>query len=273
MRKIIIAVAPVALDVYEKVDSVLSPEEIANDVLASYNNGASMVHLHVRDKQGRPTEDLTEFKRTLDFIRKGCDIIIQGSTGGVSDLSLEDRCVSLTDDRVEMGSLNMGSVNLGESGYVNTFSDIRFWAKRMEEKGVVPELEIFEPGMINNVKILADEGILKPPFIFGFSTGFKGAVPGTTRNVQFLADSIPQGSPWGCVQHGMKDLSLLAASVAMGASVVRVGFEDSVYYAPGKVGKNNAILVEKVATVIKDMGFEIATAVEARKMLGIKPLT
>jgi len=272
MRKVIIGVAPVALNVYEKVDSVLSPEEVANDVIASYNNGASMVHLHVRDKHGRPTEDLTEFKKTLDLIRKGCDIIIQGSTGGVSDLTLEERCVSLNDDRVEMGSLNMGSVNLGESGYVNTLSDIRFWAKRMEERGVVPELEIFEPGMINNVKLLAEEGILKPPFIFGFSIGFKGALPANTRNLQFLADSIPQGSPWGCVHHGMKDLSILAAAVAMGASVVRVGFEDSVYYAPGKVGKNNAILVEKAATIIRDMGFEIATAVEAREILGLKQL-
>jgi 3-keto-5-aminohexanoate cleavage enzyme len=270
MRKIIISVAPVALDISEKIESVLSPEEIANDVVASYNNGASIVHLHVRDKYGRPTNELGEFIRTLDLIRKECDIIIQGSTGGVSDLSLEERCVSLNDDRVEMGSLNMGSVNLGESGYINTLSDIRFWAKRMEEKGIVPELEIFEPGMINNVMLLAEEGVLKPPFTFGFCNGFKGTMSANTRNLQFLAESIPRDSQWGYVQHGMKDLSLLAAAIAMGASIVRVGFEDSIYYAPEKVGKTNAVLVEKIATLIKDMGFEVATVAEAREMLGLK---
>jgi 3-keto-5-aminohexanoate cleavage enzyme len=270
MRKIIIAVAPVALDVAEKIDSVLSPEEIADDVIASYKNGASLVHLHVRDKHGRPTEDLREFGRTLDLIKKDCDIIVQGSTGGVSHLSLEERCVSLNDDRVEMGSLNMGSVNLGEDGYINKLSDIRFWANRMEEKGIVPELEIFEPGMINNVLLLAEEGVLKPPFIFGFCNGFKGTLQANTHNLQFLADSIPAGSPWGYAQHGMKDLSFLAAAIAMGAAAVRVGFEDSVYYAPGKVGKANAILVEKIATLIRDMGFEVASASESRELLGIK---
>ncbi len=270
MRKIIIAVAPVALDVSEKVDSILSPEEIANDVIASYRNGASLVHLHVRDKYGRPTEDLKEFTRTLDLIREGCDIIIQGSTGGVSDLSLEDRCVSLNDERVEMGSLNMGSVNLGENEYINKLSDIRFWARRMEERGIVPELEIFEPGMIDNVLLLAEEGVLKPPFIFGISNGFKGTLQANTRNLQFLADSIPAGAPWGYVHHGMKNMSLPAAAIAMGASVIRVGFEDSVYYAPGKIGKTNAVLVEKAATLIRDMGFEAATASESRELLGIR---
>lgn len=269
MRKIIVAVAPVALDASEHIKNPLTPEKIADEIIAATQAGASMVHLHVRDSEGNPTEELTEFSRTLSLIRKGSDIIIQGSTGGMSTLSLEQRCVSLNDPLVEVASLNMGSTNFDESVYINTLPDIRYWVARMKEKKIHPELEVFEGGMINNVLILAKEGLLNPPFTFNFALGVRGALPADAYNLHFLKGMLPADSIWGLMHHGMTDFSLLVASVAMGASIVRVGFEDSFYYAPGKIASTNTQLVEKVTSLLKDLGFEIATPAEARKILGL----
>jgi 3-keto-5-aminohexanoate cleavage enzyme len=130
--KIIVAVAPVGKNIQPPaVNPTSAQEETARDVIACANAGASLVHLHVRDTHGELTGDLTEFSATLDLIRQSSDIVIQGSTGGLSSLTLDERCVALNDSRVEMASLNMGSVNFGENVYINTLPDIRYWARRM----------------------------------------------------------------------------------------------------------------------------------------------
>src|SRR5512134_2420782 len=130
-RKVIVAVAPVGRSVELPSLNPLTPEEVANQVTGCAKAGASMVHLHVRDKEGKQTEKLEEFSKTLDLIRQKSDIVIQGSTGGLSTLTLEERCVSLNDPKVEVASLNMGSVNFGEDVYINRMPDIRYWARRM----------------------------------------------------------------------------------------------------------------------------------------------
>jgi 3-keto-5-aminohexanoate cleavage enzyme len=111
MRKIIVTIAPVAGKTPEAVVVPLDPSEIANDVISSAEAGAGMVHLHVRDKEGQISEDLSIFSKTLDYIREKSDIVIQGSTGGFSSLSREEKCMAINDTRVEVASLNMGSVN------------------------------------------------------------------------------------------------------------------------------------------------------------------
>jgi 3-keto-5-aminohexanoate cleavage enzyme len=271
-RKIIVAVAPVGKEIKPPSVNPLTPEEVAQAVIACSRAGASFVHLHVRDPNGNQTEELIHFSRTLDLIRDSSDIIIQGSTGGLSSLSLEERCVALNDPRVEVASLNMGSVNFGEDVYINRLPDIRYWAHRMQETNVIPELEIFEAGMLTAVTKLVEEKVLKPPFTYGFPLGFHYALPADPNSLFFLKSSLPVKAPWGVVHESMQDFSLLATALGMGAAAVRVGFEDSVYYAPGKAVVTNVELVEKIVSLIHQIGYEVATASEARDLLGLKQL-
>ena len=269
-RKIIVAVAPVGKDIERPSINPLTPEDVAREVIDCTHAGASFVHLHVRDDKGNQTEELTQFSRTLDLIRDASDIIIQGSTGGLSELSLEERCVALNDPRVEVASLNMGSVNFGEEVYINRLPDIRYWARRMEETNVVPELEIFEAGMLTAVAKLVEEKVLKPPLAVGFCLGFHWALPADPNSLFFLKSSLTEPASWGVVHESMQDFSLLATAIGMGAAAIRVGFEDSVYYAPGKAAATNVMLVEKIVSLVHQIGYEVATPTEARELLGLE---
>ena len=128
-RKIIVAVAPTGKKTEPPSVNPLTSEDVAHQVITCEKAGASMVHMHVRDSKGEQTEDLTDFSATLDLIRQSSDIVIQGSTGGLTDLTLEQRCVALDDPRVETASLNMGSINFDEDVYVNRVPDIRYWGR------------------------------------------------------------------------------------------------------------------------------------------------
>ncbi|MBQ5620731.1 MAG: 3-keto-5-aminohexanoate cleavage protein [Alistipes sp.] len=276
-RKIVVTVAPVChvgKPVPEGSKNPLTPEEIAADVAACAKAGASMVHLHVRDLTGEQTFDMTQFSRTLDLIREQSDIVIQGSTGGLSTLSLEDRSVCLSEPRVEVASLNMGSVNFGESVYINTLPEIRYWAGRMREEKVVPEMEIFDLSMVETCSKLADEGVLDRPMSYNFclGTGTASNLSDTPRNLQFMTALMEPDGHWGLNNDSMKDLHFLGLAIAMGASVVRVGFEDSFYYEEGKTAPTNAFLVEKLVELVRALGCEPATPEEAREILGIKKL-
>ena len=276
-RKIVVTVAPVChvgKPVPEGSKNPLTPEEIAADVAACAKAGASMVHLHVRDLTGEQTFDMTQFSRTLDLIREQSDIVIQGSTGGLSTLSLEDRSVCLSEPRVEVASLNMGSVNFGESVYINTLPEIRYWAGRMREEKVVPEMEIFDLSMVETCSKLADEGVLDRPMSYNFclGTGTASNLSDTPRNLQYMTSLMEPDGHWGLNNDSMKDLHFLGLAIAMGASVVRVGFEDSFYYEEGKTAPTNAFLVEKLVELVRALGCEPATPEEAREILGIKKL-
>jgi len=269
-RKIIVAVAPTGKNMEPPSINPLTPEDVAQQVIACEKAGASMVHMHVRDKNGEQTEDLTDFSATLDLIRRSSDIVIQGSTGGLTDLSLEQRCVALDDSRVETASLNMGTINFDEDVYVNRVPDIRYWAGRMAETRVAPELEIFAAGMLPAYMKLVEEGVLKPPYSIGFCLGVRWALPANPETLFFMKTLLPEKDvPWGVIHAGMQDLALLATAIGMGASVVRVGFEDSAFFAPGKAARTNAELVERMVSLVHQIGYEVANCQEAREILGI----
>lgn len=274
MRKIIVTVAPVChvgKEIPAECKNPLTPEEITEDVFNCYKAGACQVHLHTRDLKGNPTFELDVFQQTINMIREKTDMIIQGSTGGLSTLSLEERCVSLNVPEVEVASLNMGSVNFAETVYINTNPELRYWAKRQQEADVVPEMELFDLSHVECCTRLADEGVIRRPLHYNYCVG-PGAssnLSATGRNLALLNALAEQGTSWGVNHDSMKDFSILACAIGMGANAVRVGFEDSFYYAPGKRAHTNAELVERLVALIRMMGCEPATPAEAREMLRI----
>jgi 3-keto-5-aminohexanoate cleavage enzyme len=268
-RRIIIAAAPVGRSVQPPAVNPLTPKQVADEVIRCARAGASMVHLHVRDAGGVQTEDLGAYAETLERIRRSSDIVIQGSTGGLTTLTLEQRCVALNDPRTEVASLNMGSVNFGEDVYINRLPDIRYWAGRMRQTRTVPELEIFDSGMLPAARALVAEGAIRPPYSICFCLGFRWTLAPDPRSLFFMASLLEEAVPWGVIHDGMRDLSLLATAIGLGASLVRVGFEDSTFWAPERPVKRNAELVQKLADLVRLLGHEVATPSEARKILGI----
>ena len=276
-RKIIVTVAPVChvgKEIPPECKNPLSPEEIAEDTVNCFREGACEVHLHTRDLEGNQTFDLDVFSDTIRLIRKETDMIIQGSTGGLSSLTLAERCVCLQVPEVEVASLNMGSVNFGETVYINTLPDIRYWAAEMEKHQVVPEMELFDLSMVETCTRLADEGVLKRPLHYNCCAG-KGTssnLSATARNLCYLSELREPGTSWGITHDQMDDFSMLACAIGMGASAVRIGFEDSFYHAPGQRAACNAELVRRLVQLIRAMGCEPATPEEARLMQGIPSL-
>lgn len=245
----------------------LTPEGIAAEVVRACQAGANVAHLHVWDEQGQPTMELPAFERTLRLIRAGCDIIIEGSTGGINTLSAAQRCVSLQAD-VEMASLNPGSVNYDQGVYVNSPQDIQYWASEMHRRQIKPDIAIFETGMITNSLALAQAGLIAPPYLFGFVLGQKGAMAATPKNLLFLSESLPVGANWGVIGHSGNDLWTSTMAMTMGGHA-RAGFEDNPFYRPGEPAQSNAQLIERLVRIARELGREPAEPAEARRMLGL----
>jgi 3-keto-5-aminohexanoate cleavage enzyme len=245
----------------------LSPEGIAAEVVRAYNAGACLVHLHVWDEAGQPTTDLAAFERTIALIREQCDIIIEGSTGGVNTLTPAERSVSLNTD-IELASLNPGSVNYDQGVYVNSPQDIDYWVKTMHRRGIKPDTAIFEAGMIANTVRYIEQGLIAPPYLFGFVVGQTGAMPATPKHVLFVSELLPGNSVWTAVGHGGHDLRMAVLAMTLGGHV-RAGFEDNPYYRPGEVATSNAQLIERLVRIATEIGREIASPAEARELLGL----
>lgn len=270
MTKVAITIAPLAQSYYDDVDFFPTPERLAQEIYECCREGASVVHLHVIDEQGNATVDTSNFQKTVRIIRAKCNIIIQGSTGGVSDLTRDQRSVSVEVPQVETGSLNMGSCNVGEQAYINTPDDVEYWAEKMHRNNVLPEMTFFEPGMMTMINRLLDKGLVEHPFVVNLALGFPGTLPATPENIMFMVRQLPENSVWTLTPHHATDYSLHALSVALGGNV-RVGFEDSMYLAPGRKASNNIELVAKAREIIEQLGRTVASPAETRQMYRIAP--
>lgn len=265
MRKVIISVAPTSA-----LSKSIDPQALAKEVIACAKAGAGMVHMHVRDKYGNLTDDISLYKETVEAIRKESDIVIQASTGGVSNMNIEQRCQPLYYDKVETASLNVGSVNLGEAVYQNPIGDVRYCVQKIKENNKYPEIEVFEIGMIQTVLELDQEFNLPKPLMFDIVLGHKGEAPATIEALISMRKFIPKDALWGFTHAYRRDYTLMAAAIAMGASLVRIGFEDSNYYDENTFAKSNVELVERVAHLIRAIGLEVATPTDVRNMFRLR---
>lgn len=246
-------------------------EEIANEAYGAYKAGASIIHLHVRYDDGTPTQDVERFRECFEAIRAKCpDVIIQPSTGGAVGMSNDERLQPIT-LMPEMATLDCGTCNFGGNDiFVNTENMIKDFGEKMIARGIKPEVEVFDKGMIDMANRLCKKGYIKAPMHFDFVMGVNGGISGEPRDLIFMKESIPQGSTWTVAGVGRYEFPMAVMGILMGGHV-RVGFEDNVYLSKGVLAKSNAELVEKVVRLAKEFGREIATPDEAREILGLAP--
>ena len=246
-------------------------EEIANEAYGAYKAGASIIHLHVRYDDGTPTQDVERFRECFEAIRAKCpDVIIQPSTGGAVGMSNDERLQPIT-LMPEMATLDCGTCNFGgDDIFVNTENMIKDFGEKMIARGIKPEVEVFDKGMIDMANRLCKKGYIKAPMHFDFVMGVNGGISGEPRDLIFMKESIQQGSTWTVAGVGRYEFPMAVMGILMGGHV-RVGFEDNVYLSKGVLAKSNAELVEKVVRLAKEFGREIATPDEAREILGLAP--
>ncbi len=244
-------------------------EEIARESKSAYDAGAAIIHLHVREDDGTPTQSAKRFAQCMEAIRKKCpDVIIQPSTGGAVGMTDEERLQPLALNP-EMATLDCGTCNFGgDDIFVNTENTIINFARRMSEKGVKPECEVFDKGMVDMALRLAAKNIIPSPLHFNFVMGVNGGIAATHTNLLFLVNSLPSDATFTVSGTGRSQLSMAAMSVLLGGHV-RVGFEDNVYLSKGVLLKSNGEMVEKIVRIARELGRDIASPDEARKILGI----
>ncbi|MCX7958340.1 MAG: 3-keto-5-aminohexanoate cleavage protein, partial [Deltaproteobacteria bacterium] len=230
--------------------------------------GASMIHLHVRKEDGTPTQDKEVYRRAIEEIRKRTDIIIQVSTGGAVWMTADERAQPL-ELNPQMASLTVGTCNFGDEVFSNPFPLIKRLAQIMKEREIVPEIEIFDVGFLDNVRLLIKQGVLTPPLHFDFVMGVPGAMGADEALLAFLISRLPEGSTWSVAGVGRYEFAMAELAIRKGGHV-RVGLEDNIYIEKGVLAKGNAELVNKVVLMAKEMNRPLATLQEAKNILRLK---
>lgn len=270
MEKLIITVAIDGAEVTKEQQPNLpiTPDEIADAAFECFRAGASIIHVHARDKDGNPTQDYEVYKEIKEKIEAKCNVIVQPSTGGAVWHSAEER-LQPVDLKPEMATLSAGTCNFGPDIFVNTQENMEKFAAKMLENGVKPEIEVFERGMIDNAIRLNKKGLLKSPIHFDFVLGIPGACPATPEDLIHMLRCIPADSTWTVAGIGRHQTKMATMAILLGGHV-RIGFEDNIYYKKGVLATSNTQLVKRVTRLAEELDREIATPDEAREILGIK---
>ncbi|MBL8790480.1 MAG: 3-keto-5-aminohexanoate cleavage protein [Rhizobiales bacterium] len=277
----------------------VTPDEIAEQSIAAAKAGASIIHLHARDpKDGRPTPDPDVFMQFLPRIKQNCDAVINITTGGGSNMTVDQRMAAPLVARPEMCSLNMGSMNFGIFGladrykswkhdweepflrgtdnfiFRNTFGDIARILKDLgEAHGTRFEHECYDVGHLYTLAHFVDRGLVKPPFFVQMIFGILGGIGADMRNLMFMketADKLFGNSyRWSVLAAGKNQMAFCTQAAMMGGNV-RVGLEDSLWLGKGQLATSNADQVAKIRRIIEELGLDVATPAEAREMLALK---
>jgi len=296
--KLIVSVCPVGSWVTKEVNPnvPIQPEEIAEEVSRCENAGASIVHIHARDKAGNATTDQKVFAEIDDRIRaKGSAIIIQHSISpGRSPRTAAKSLVSYGPESVVFGQADMGlealggraemaSMDIGVAVHTGSTERVTLWTRNFLDtiadmlltKGIKPELEIFNDGGMVEVSELIAKGLLQKPYWIGFCFGLhrtsQNRMPFTPKHMMHLVDQLPEDAFFTACAVGPDETPAAVLSIILGGHC-RVGFEDNPYYSRGVKAQSNAQLVERIVRIGRDIGRKIASPDEARELLGIPPL-
>ena len=264
------------------------PDEIVQSAYDCYNAGAAVHHIHARDPKGHPTADLRYYGEIVSRVKAKCPKMITQVGNGIGSkrlpdghtthFTLEERMALLNvQPHPDQLTVNCGTFTFG--GKPPSWDDFLFvndqtfnteFVKGCVARGVSMECECYDLSHIANVLELVQWGVMPTPIHFSFVLGVRGTIPATPMNMLQMLDALPDGSSWQVVTIGRFTLPLGTMALALGGNI-RVGLEDNVYYLPGELVKSNAQLVERAVRLARELGREIATPEEARKMLHLSP--
>ena len=272
MEKLIITAAICGAEVTKEQNPAVpyTIEEMVREAKSAYEAGAAVVHVHVREDDGTPTQSKERFKLCMDAIRKEIpDVILIPSPGGAVGMTAEAR-LQPTELFPEMATLDCGTCNFGDEVFENTMPMMRSFGKRMIDNNIKPEYECFEMGHLDTILRMAAKGEVPGfPMQINFVLGVPGCAPATVENLVWLVRNVPAGCTWTATGIGRNAFTLAAPAIVMGGHV-RVGFEDNLYISKGVLAKSNGELVQKVVRLATELGREIATPAEARKILNLQ---
>jgi len=254
----------------------VSPSEIAEDVHRALEAGITMVHLHARDDEtGKPAWQPEIYGRIIEKIRAfSTELILCVSLSGRNIRELEKRAAPLELDgalKPDMGSLTLSSTNFNREASVNAPETIQALASIMRERGILPELEAFDVGMINYAKYLARKGLLGPPHYFNLLLGNIACAQPDLLHLGLMVRDLPENSYWSVAGIGGAQLMMNSMSIAAGGGV-RVGLEDNIWFDPARTRlARNIDLVRRVHTLVEANGRRVMRPAELRTRLGLKP--
>lgn len=243
----------------------ITAQEIADEAARCREAGAAVIHLHVRNDDGTPTQSRERFAEAIDRIRAKTDCILQVSTGGAIGMSIDERAQPLS-CRPEMATLNCGTLNFGDDVFVNTRPQIRDLAARLRASGAVAELECYEVGHLEEALLLAEKDLITKPLHFQFVMGVPGGIGANESNLRYLVSRVPEGATWAVAGVGRYQQPLTELAMQLGGHA-RVGLEDNIYLSKGVLSEGSAPLVARARDYALRIGRTPVSPSRAREIL------
>jgi 3-keto-5-aminohexanoate cleavage enzyme len=254
-------------------------KETIESAVAAYKAGAAIVHIHVRDEEGTPSNDPKLFIPVFEGIREKCPVLVNFSTAIRPGLQPEERIVVVSQGKPDMASLNCGTMDFAlanwETGKVmvgfifdNTFDTMVMFNEKMKEVGCKPELEVYDNAMVDNILLLRKQGIFQEPFHFQFVFGVAGGIKLDPMSFVDFYTRIPRDATWSACGVGPNSFKSVYLGSIFGGHV-RCGLEDNLYISGKTLAKGNWELVEKAVNIVQLADREPATPDEARQILNL----
>lgn len=266
-------------------DLPVTPQQIATACLDAANAGAAVVHIHVRDPHtGMPSMELDHYAEVMQRIReRNRELVINLTTGpggrfipsaddprvaapGSTLMVPQKRVAHIAALRPDIATLDLNTMNSGPDVVINTPANVARMAKVIREAGVTPEIEIFDSGDLHMARDLMRDGVLQGPGLFSFVLGVNYGFNASPETMAYARGLLPPGAVWTGFGLGRHEFPMVAQAWLLGGHV-RVGFEDNLYIAKGKLARDNAELVTRARRIVESLGGSIASAAEARQIL------
>ena len=269
---VVITVAPTGAEVTraDNPNVPYTPREIATAARECVDEGATVVHLHVREEDGTPSSRPELFSETIGFLRAETELVTMVSTGGAVWMDIDARTTGL-EARPDLCGVETGSMNFGDDPFVTTPPQALGIVERATRAGIGLEVEAFDVGHVVAAVALLDAGKLPAPLRINLVFGVPGGIDASPEALAAMLRPLPEGTHWCVTCVGRQQRRLLALALLHGAGGVRVGFEDAVYLRRGVLAQSNAELVRLAASLVEALGRRVATGEEARVALGVAP--